>query len=135
MKTTMILLLALASAPALAQEIPIAASVLEDSPNISQEGKRTCVVAYDRLQEELSKMNGALFRMETHRELGYDIRHQDRMGITVLMDQRTNAMQEGIRKAAYRGDGAFCNEQLQKALKVAKDIYDANIAYRKITAP
>jgi hypothetical protein len=135
MKTNIILLVALASAPALSQDIPIAASVLEDSPNVSQEGKRICVVAYDRLQEELAKMNGALFRMETHRELGYDIRHQDRMGITVLMDQRTNAMKEGIRKAGYDGNGAFCMEQLQKGLKVAKDIYDANIAYRKITAP
>jgi hypothetical protein len=135
MKTTIFLLLALVSARALSQEIPIAASVLEDSPNISQEGKRACVVAYDRLQEELAKMNGQLFRMETHRELGYDIRHQDRQGIMVLIDQRTDRMKEGIRKAGYAGDGAFCAEQLQKGLKIAKDIYDANIAHRKITAP
>lgn len=134
MKLTMPLMLVLVSAPAIPQEVPIAASVFDGSPNISQAGKRQCVQAANDLEEEIAKLNGQLYRMESNRDLGYDIRHQDRMGISVLMVQNTEPMLYAIRKAAYDGKGDYCLDKMREGVKLARQIYSTNIAYRKINA-
>ena len=134
MKLIIPLLLVLISAPATPQDIPIAASVFDGSPNVSQAGKAQCKQAFNDLEEELSRLNGQLYRMESHREMGYDIRHQDRMGISVLMVQHTEPMRHAIRKAAYDGKGDYCLDKMREGVKLARQIYSANIAYRKINA-
>ncbi|WP_137175284.1 hypothetical protein [Massilia sp. HP4] len=73
--------------------------------------------------------------MESHREMGYDIRHQDRQEISVLMVQRTLPMLEAIRRAAYDGEGDYCLEKMRGGIKLATRIFEANIAYRKINTP
>lgn len=134
MKLIMPLMLVLISAPATPQEVPIAASVFDGSPDVSQAGKRQCVKAADDLEEEISKLNGQLYRMESHREMGYDIRHQDRMAISVLMVQHTEPILNAIRKAAYDGKGDYCLDKMREGVKLARQIYSANISYRKINA-
>jgi hypothetical protein len=134
MKPIIPLMLVLISAPATPQDIPIAASVLDGSPNISQEGKRKCVEAHATLEEELSRLNGQMYAMESNRSLGYDIRHQDRQEISLLMVQHTEPMLTAIRKAAYDGKGDYCLDKLRAGVKLARQIYSVNISYRKINA-
>jgi len=135
MKTVIALLLMCVSINAVSQEIPIVPSVRDGSPNISQEGKQRCVYAAGQLEETLSRLNGTMYRMESHREMGYDIRHQDRQEISVLMVQRTQPILNAIRHAAYDGDGPYCLEKMREGIKLATQIYEANIAYRKINVP
>jgi hypothetical protein len=116
------------------QEVEIVRSVLEDSPNISQSGKKVCVKAVEDFDIAIARLNGELFRMETHRELGYDVRHQDRVQIMVLIEHKTQDNREAMRRAAYRGEGDFCLDKMRESIKLARRIYDANLAYRKIDA-
>ena len=132
MKLLLPLMLVLVSAPAIPQEVEIVPSVLDGSPNISPEGKRQCKAAADSLEIELSRLNGIMYRMESHPEMGYDVRHQDRMEISVLMVQRTEPMLTAIKKAAYDGKGDYCLDKMREGVKLARQIYKANIAYRKI---
>jgi hypothetical protein len=132
MKLAIPWMLVLISAPATPQEIPIASSVFDGSPDVSQAGKRQCKSAANDLEEEVAKLNGQLYQMEANRALGYDIRHQDRMGISVLMVQHTEPMLTAIRKAAYDGKGDYCLDKMREGVKLARQIYSANISYRKI---
>lgn len=116
------------------QEIQIVPSVLDGSPNISQSGKKVCVDAVDQFDREMAKINGEMYRMENHRELGYDVRHQDRMQIMVLIEHKTQDNRDAIRRAAYRGEGDFCLDKLRESVKLARRIYNANLEYRKIDA-
>lgn len=116
------------------QEIEIVRSVLEGSPNISQSGKKVCAKAVDDFDIAIARLNGELFRMETRRDLGYDVRHQDRVQIMVLIEHKTQDDREAMRRAAYRGEGDFCLDKLRESVKLARRIYDANLAYRKIDA-
>jgi hypothetical protein len=133
MKLLLSMMLMLASASAIPQEVEIVPSVLDGSPNISPAGKLQCKQAADDLEIELSKLNGLMYRMESHPEMGYDVRHQDRMQISVLMVQRTEPMLTAIKKAAYDGKGEYCLDKMREGVKLARQIYNANIAYRKIS--
>ena len=131
MKLMIPIMLVLASAPAIPQEVPIAPSVLDGSPNISRKGQNDCRLAADHLEEHVSKLNGQMYRMESHPELGYDIRHQDRQEISSLMVTKTKPMLDAIRKAAYDGKGDYCLDKMREGVKLAEQIYSTNIAYRK----
>ena len=134
MKYLLSLVLMLITASALPEEIPIAASVFDGSPNISAKGKEICARAFSDLNNEVNKLNGLMYQMEIHPELGYDIRHEDRMEISVLIVRNLDPMRVAIRKAAYDGEGDICLDKLAQGARLAKQIYEANISYRKVNA-
>lgn len=131
MKTLLILLLL--SSTVWAKDIPIADSVKEEFTANPVE-KQKCVDAVMTLLDLASKLNARMFYMETHPETGYDIRHEDRTQINILIDQNTNPILEDMNSAAYHGKGQVCINKLKEGTDLTNQIYQANIKYRKIPA-
>lgn len=127
-------ILALLATSTFAQEIPIADSVRESHFSPPAARKQVCVDAVNQLQAHTSKIGATMFYMETHPETGYDIRHEDRTQINVLIDQYTDPILDAMNKAAYRGDSKRCLDKLAEGVNLANKIYRSNIQYRKINA-
>lgn len=112
-------------------QIPIARGVDDGSVRQSEQGAATCIKAEHDIDQTVENINSELFRMETHPESGYYIRHRDRMEIVKLIDMEMNSYRDQIHHAIFLGNGKYCLDKLNAGVTLANRIYQANLAYRK----